>query len=120
MALPAILGGVAGVVFSDFIGNKIMPAQGYGGPLATVAWGYALQAYGKSRAMTDAGAAIIGVGAGMAFGVWRAKNMQSATLPGPAVRPTLQTAGAGYLGNPIQFEDRMDPYFRKVSNIGLP
>ena len=115
MALPAILGGVAGVVFADFIGGKVVNAQGYGGPLATVAWGYALQAYGRSPAMRDAGAAIIGVGAGMAFSTWRTQNVTPGVLPAAA-----RVTTAGYLGDPIQFDDRMDPYFRKISNIGLP
>ena len=114
MALPALLGGVAGVVFSDFIGGRVINAQGYGGPLATVAWGYALQSYGGSKMLRDAGTAIVGVGAGLAFSTWRAKSAMM-----PSALPAEKTT-AGYLGDPIQFEDRMDPYYRKVSNIGLP
>lgn len=115
MALPALLGGVAGVVFSDFIGGRVLNAQGYGGPLATVAWGYALQSYGGSKMLRDAGTAIVGVGAGLAFSTWRAKSAMMAPAQVPAGKQT-----AGYLGEPIMFDDRMDPYMRKVANIGLP
>lgn len=112
MALPAILGGIAGV----YLGGKLADTSagkmlgGYVPSAALIAAGYYWQR-GKGQAWRDAGSALVGVGAGMAF--------QRMSLGMNAAAPkTIGGANvAGVVGEYIQYDSRMDPMYTGIRTV---
>jgi hypothetical protein len=109
MALPAILGGIAGV----YLGGKLADTSagkmlgGYVPSLALIGAGYYWQR-GKGQAWRDAGSALVGVGAGMAFQRFGVVGMGStvAAMNAPTVK--------GVVGEYVQFDTRMDPMYTGI------
>jgi hypothetical protein len=82
---------------------------GYVPSVALIAAGYYWQR-GKGQAWRDAGSALVGVGAGMAF------QRMGLTM---SAAPTAigGTNVAGVVGEYVQYDTRMDPYYTGIQTV---